>query len=98
MYNFGIRHHEEQFCEIILASGSGDVLLKDFLSGALAAHLFSGTEPFMLFCKRASWEHSCEVILNLDQRFRRCLLKKKFMDAGQRLITIAHPEPSAQAS
>ena len=26
-------------------------------------------------------EHSCEVILNLDQWLRRCCLKKKFMDA-----------------
>ena len=46
-------------------------------------------------------EHSFEVILNLDQWFRkRCYLKKKVYGRrthdGQRLITIAHLEPSAQ--
>ena len=45
-------------------------------------------------------EHSCEVILNLNQWFRRrCHLKKKFMHDRRtmdRLITIAHLEPLAQ--
>ena len=42
--NFGRRHHEEQFCEKILN------LNKDiFLSGALAALLFSGAQPFVQF-------------------------------------------------
>ena len=40
---------------------------------------------------------SWEVILNLDQLFRRYLVKKKFTD-GQRPITEAHLEPSAQVS
>ena len=47
-------------------------------------------------------EHSCEVILKLDQWFRwRCRLKKKFMDnaLGIRPITIAHLiKPSAKVS
>ena len=48
-------------------------------------------------------EHFCKIILNLDQWFRRrCRLKLKFteglMDEGQRLITIAHLELSAQVS
>ena len=50
--NFGRRHHEEQFCEIILNLGEWlrrRCLLKDFLSGALAALLFSGAGPFMQF-------------------------------------------------
>ena len=42
-------------------------------------------------------EHSCEVILNMDQWFRRrCRLKKKFtngrMHDGRRPITTAHRE------
>ena len=44
-------------------------------------------------------EHSFEII-NLDQRFRRCRLKKKLHtpDDGQRPITKAHLEPFAQVS
>ena len=48
--NFGRGHYEEQFCEIILNLGQWfRCRLKDFLSGALAALLFSGVEPFMQF-------------------------------------------------
>ena len=36
------------------------------------------------------WEHSCEIILNLDQWLRRCLKKKFTDDARTRPITIAH--------
>ena len=46
--NFGRRHQEEQFCEIILNLGQWfrrRCCLKDFLSGALVALLFSGAEP-----------------------------------------------------
>ena len=45
------------YCEIILKLGQRfrRCLLNDFLSGALATLLFSGAEPFMQFCKRASW-------------------------------------------
>ena len=41
---FSRRHHEEQFCEIILNLDRWfrRFHLKDFLSGALAALLFSG--------------------------------------------------------
>ena len=47
----GRGHYEEQFCEIILNFGQWfrRCRLKDFLSGALAALLFSGAEPFMQF-------------------------------------------------
>ena len=46
-----VEYHEEQFCEIILNldqwfRGSR---LKYFLSGFLAALLFTGAEPFMQF-------------------------------------------------
>ena len=50
--NFGRGHYEKQFCEIILNFGHWfrrRRRLKDFLSGALAALLFSGAEPFMQF-------------------------------------------------
>ena len=50
--NMGRRHHKEQFCEIILILDQWfrrRWLLKDFLSGALEALMFSGAEPFMQF-------------------------------------------------
>ena len=59
--NFGrcIRYYEKQFCEIISNLGQWfrrRCRLNDFLSGALAAPLFGGVEPFMQFIKkRASW-------------------------------------------
>ena len=40
--NFGRGCCEEQFCEIIFRASGSDVRLKDFLSGALAAHLVGG--------------------------------------------------------
>ena len=49
---FGRRHHEEQFCKIILNLDQWfrrRCHLKDFLSEALAALLFSGPEQFMQF-------------------------------------------------
>ena len=58
--------------------------------------MFSGVETCN-FGSAHYGEHSCEMILNLDQWFRRrCPLKKKFTDDGQRLITIAYLEPLAQ--
>ena len=47
--NFGRGCYEEQFCEIILNSSLWfrRCRLKDFLSGALAAHLLGGAEPLM---------------------------------------------------
>ena len=50
--NFGRGYYEEQFSEIILNSSQwfrSRCCLKDFLSGALAALLFGGAEPFMQF-------------------------------------------------
>ena len=47
--NFGKGYYEEQFCEIIFNLGQWfrrRCCLKDFLSGALAALLFSGAKPF----------------------------------------------------
>ena len=49
--NFCRGCYEEQFCEIILNLGQWfrRCRLKDFLSGALAALLFGGAEPFVQF-------------------------------------------------
>ena len=48
--NFGRGYQEEQFCEIILNLGQWfRCLLKDFLSRALAAPMFSGLELFVQF-------------------------------------------------
>ena len=49
--NFDKGYQEEQFCEIILNLGQWfrRCRFKDFLSGALAALLFCGAEPFMQF-------------------------------------------------
>ena len=58
-FNFGRGHYEDQFCEIISKLGQWyrrRCLLNFFLSGALAALMFSGAEPFMQFRKRASWK------------------------------------------
>ena len=78
MCNFGRGYQEEEFCEFTLNFGYWfrSCRLKDFLSGALAALLFSGAKPFMQFEWRYHGEHSCEVIWSLDQWFRRrCHLK-----------------------
>ena len=47
--NFGRSHHEKKLCEMVLNlnSGSGDVVLRYFLSRALAALLLSGAESFV---------------------------------------------------
>ena len=48
--NFGRRHHEEQFCEIILNFDqwfNRCLLNIYFLSGALTAHLLCGAELFV---------------------------------------------------
>ena len=40
--------------------------------------MFSGGQPVMQFWQRALWEKSCEIIVLLEQWFRRrCHLKKK---------------------
>ena len=52
---FGRGDYEEQFCKIVLNLGqwfksiATRCHLIDFLSGALAAFLFGGGEPFMQF-------------------------------------------------
>ena len=57
---FWLRCHEEQFCEIImnLDQWLKKCCLSDFLSGAFAALLFSGVEPFMNFGEWHFGEHS----------------------------------------
>ena len=52
--NFGRRHHEEQFCEIILNLNQWfSCCLKIFLIWSSAALLFSGAELFVQFWLRA---------------------------------------------
>ena len=64
--SFGRGYQEEQFCEIILNWDQWfrkRCHLKDFLSGALAALLFGGAEPFVQFWQKGHHgEHSYEVI------------------------------------
>ena len=41
-------------------------------------------KAYVLYARRGHGEHSCEIILNLDQLFRRkCHLKKKFTEGGR---------------
>ena len=62
--------------EVWTSGLGGDVVKRYFLSGALAAPLFRGAEPFVLFSRGYYEEQFCEIILNLDKWFRRrCLLK-----------------------
>ena len=52
------------------------MLFKDmFLFLAVVAILFSGAESYVLFGRDHYEENFCEVILKLDQWFRRCNLK-----------------------
>ena len=72
-------------CEIILTLDQlfrKRCCLKDFdiVSGILAAFLFSGANHLCNFSCGHYGEQSCEIILHLDLWFRRCLLKKRFMD------------------
>ena len=69
-------------------------LLKYFLSIVLVAFLFCGVKPiFCNFGRGHNREHSCGIILNLDQWLRRNVIERKslWMHDKQRPITIAHP-------
>ena len=47
--------------------------------------MFGGAGPFRHFGRGHYEEHSCEIVLNLDQWFRRrCLLKKQFTGDGRK--------------
>ena len=103
--NFGRRFYEEQFCEIILNLDKWfrkRCRLKDFLSGTLAALLFGEAEPFMqFFKKKAPWVTFMLKYMNFGSVVQEMLFKEKVdgrTDEGQRPITIAHFEPSAQVS
>ena len=88
--NLGRGHYEERFCEFILNLGQWfrRCRLKDFLSGALAALLFSGVETIVQFWNRASWGTFMWSYMKLDQWFRRkCRFKKKFTDDRLRTKT-----------
>ena len=49
----------------------------NILSRALAALLFRGVEPFMLFGRGHYVKYSCELILNLDQWFKGMSFKNR---------------------
>ena len=93
---------EEQFCEIILNLGQWfrrGCQLKDFLSGALAALVFSGANIYATLKEGIIGN----IHVKLYEIWTRCRLKKKFLHGrrtndGRRLITIPHLEPSAQVS
>ena len=99
MCNFVRRHHEKQFCEIILN-------LDQWFRRRCCLINISYLELWRPSCSAEQdhlcnfgmghyGEHSCEIILNLDQWWfrRRCRSKKKFTDlktdARRRPITIA---------
>ena len=63
--NFGRGYPKEQFCEFVLNLDlwfRRRCHLKQLLSGALQAFVFSGAESFMRICRGHYAEHSCEVI------------------------------------
>ena len=78
--NFKRGHHHRgninaKFYEI-WTSGSGGVDCRHFLSRALAAPLSVDWNHLCNFGRKHHEEQSCEIILNLDQWFRRkCSLK-----------------------
>ena len=49
-----MRNNSVKLYEIMTSGSCGDVIQRHFLSRALAAHLFSGLEPFVQFWKKAS--------------------------------------------
>ena len=69
--------------EVWTSGLGGDVVKRYFLSGALAAPLFRGAEPFVLFSRGYYEEQFCEIILNLDKWFRRRCLWWSFCSAEQ---------------
>ena len=100
-------YYEEQFCEIILKLDQwfrGKCRLKDLIWSSGRPPVRSGGTIYAIMKGR--------IIGNIHERlfeiwtsewFRRCRLKKRFAhdgrtDTGQRPITIAHIEPSAQVS
>ena len=53
--NFGRRFHEEQIFYMIFNLDKWGRCLKEFLSRALTALMFGGSEPSMQFWYRAKW-------------------------------------------
>ena len=68
--------------EVWTSGLGGDLVKIYFLSGALAAPLFSGAEPFVQFSRGYYEEQFYENILNLDKWFRRRCLQKIFLIWG----------------
>ena len=101
MCNLGRGHHEVHFCEIILDLDKWlRCRLKDFLSGALADLLFGEAEPLagiignnpVIFFNYFKFEPVVQEGMSFNEKVHRQT------DAGRRVITIAHCEPSARVS
>ena len=96
---FNRRHHEEQFCENILNLDQWfrkNVILRYFLSEALAVILFSGAYHLCKFCREYQEEQFCEIILNLDQSFRRRCHLKYFLSRALATLVFCGAEPFMQ--
>ena len=74
--NFNVKLYE------IGTSGSRDVVLKISYVELWRPSCSVERNHLCNFERGHHGEHSCEVIWNLDQWFRRCRLKKKFTDDG----------------
>ena len=56
-----------------------EMLLKDFSIFSFGGHFVQRSRTIRAILVEHG-EHSCETIINLDQYFRRCHLKKKLTD------------------
>ena len=93
---FGRGHYEEQVCEFIssLAQWFMRFCFKDFLSGALAALLFSGAESLMQFERGHHGEHSYKIYeIWTSGSGGTCHLKKKLMEDGRMTKTNHNTSP-----
>ena len=111
MCNFGRRHHEEQFCEIILNLDQwfkrrcslkillicSSVGLSVQWSGTICAILVevikrNNSVKFLCsFSRGYQEEQFFEIILNLDQQFRKCHLK----DLSGALVALVFSVPES---
>ena len=82
--------------EVWTSGLGGDIVKRYFLSGALAAPLFRGAEPFVQFSRGYYEEQFCEIILNLDKWFRRRCLLKIFLSGALVVLLFSGAEPFVQ--
>ena len=53
------------------------------------APLFNGVEPFVQFELSTHEEHFCEINLNLDQWFRRCVVQRHFLSRALAFVRLS---------